>query len=141
MLLPSSTFLRRFDTAAVILTALLEWAAAELTRKQVAIRAGVPFETCRSWWRRWREVCEAVRQAFTSLAHIWNAEQPELHPQGAAERDALHALGHAVQAARARFQEAPAMTVAQWASALSRGRLLCNASSQLVLNEVVLDPP
>jgi hypothetical protein len=74
VLLPTLMLLRRADLVAVIGAALVARHVEHRTRAEVARAAGAPWDTVRSWLRRFGERAVEIRAEFATLAHRWDAE-------------------------------------------------------------------
>jgi hypothetical protein len=122
VLLPVGLLLRRAD-AVVVIGSALSAKAGGLGHRRVAAGLGRPAETVRGWLRRFAGRLEAVRAVFTVLLRAVAADPVMPEPAGSAWADALAAVGAAATVAAGRFE---VFTVPpwEWASAVSRGRLL-----------------
>jgi hypothetical protein len=125
VLLPTLVLLRRMDVVEVIGAALTARLAEGRSRSETAREAGVCWDTARGWVRRFRARATEIRAEFTALAHRWDPELASIEPCGAAEKDALEAIGAAAAAAVRRFGPVPPWALASGASG---GRLLSNTS-------------
>lgn len=120
VLLPSSTLVRRADTAAVIGQALLAKAAGGGHRSIAAV-LDRPVSTVRGWLRRFGVRAEGLRVLFTALLHALDASAAAAGATASVFTDALEAVGLAAAAAARLFGPRPAW---QFASAASGGLLL-----------------
>jgi hypothetical protein len=103
VLLPVGLLLRRAD-AAVVIGRALSAKAGGVGHRRIASVLGRPAETVRGWLRRFAGRLEAVRAVFTVLLRALAADPVMPEPAGGGWTDALAAW--------------------EWASAVSRGRLL-----------------
>lgn len=122
VLLPLAVLVRRADTAAVIVAALLAKTEGRGHRAIAAV-LGRPAETVRGWLRRFAGRLEPARAVFTGWCRAVMTDPVLPGPAGGGWADALAALTAAATAVAARFELG---TVALWraAVALSAGRLL-----------------
>jgi len=119
VLLPDVCLARRRDAAEVIGGALL--CLAVEAYRPVAERLGVPAETVRGWWLRFRSRAELIAAHFLRWARALDGSFLGLVPQGSPFADALEAIGVCVRSASLVLgRKAPW----SWVSALTAGGLL-----------------
>jgi hypothetical protein len=122
VLLPVGLLLRRAD-AAVVIGWALSARAGGAGHRRIALVLGRPTETVRGWLRRFAGRLEAVRAVFTVLLRAVAADAVMPEPAGGGWADALAAIAAAAAAAVGRFVVSM-VPWWEWASAVSRGRLL-----------------
>jgi hypothetical protein len=123
VLLPVSAFLRRADSAAVIVSALAVKAQRGLGFRRIAAELARPVETVRGWLRRFAERAEAVRSVFTIWLAALDPDPVMPGPAGGPFADAMTVLAAVAVAVRARFGLFR-VSLAETAVAVSGGRLL-----------------
>lgn len=121
VLLPTLALLRRRDTAAVIVSAILERFVDGRSRSAVASSAGVSFDTARGWLRRFASLAGPIRALFAALATNYDPELGPIEPRGSPEADAVEAIGVAAAAAARRHGPCP---LGAFVAGASGGRLL-----------------
>ncbi len=133
MLLPDTMLRRRQYSVEVIGTALL-LAAAGMPWTRVAAQAGVPFETVRSWLRRFTRRADLVRAWLLGLLDVL-VDDPRL-PDGVAHpaAGALSVLGELHRQMPARWPLVATLSPWQLAARLSRSGLLAPAWPPPVIN-------
>jgi hypothetical protein len=125
VLLPSFALVRRLDPARLVGRALAG-AVAGRGMRPLARELGVPHETLRGWWRRYRARAPTLTAGFAALAVALGGSAPEL--SGKPERAGLEALGAAWWQARRRFGRSMAR-IFEFASLVSGGELLGTTTS------------
>jgi hypothetical protein len=125
VLLPVIVLLRRADVVEVIGEALGALADERLTQAQAAVAAGVPADTVRGWWRRFRKRAEEIRQIFTEAAHRWDPELGAITARNTPAQDAMESIGLAASAASRAFGPQPLWSVV---AGVTGGLLLSNTS-------------
>lgn len=123
VLLPVIAFLRRADTAAVVMSALAAKARCGFGFRRIASDLGRPGETVRGWLRRFAGRAEAVRSVFTVWLRAVAADPVMPGPAGGGFADAVSAIGAVATAITDRFA-LPRVSLAETAVAVSGGRLL-----------------
>ncbi len=133
VLLPDTMLRRRQYSVEVIGTALL-LAAAGMPWTRVAAQAGVPFETVRSWLRRFTRRADLVRAWLLGLLDVL-VDDPRL-PDGVAHpaAGALSVLGELHRQMPARWPLVATLSPWQLAARLSRSGLLAPAWPPPVIN-------
>jgi hypothetical protein len=120
VLLPDACLLRRqYET--VVIGAALEGKALGLGYRRIASQLGVPADTVRSWLRRFRDRCGAIRSHFVRWAHAVDPELGSIAPAGSSFVEAIGAIGVAARAWVRRFGRRGLWRLASW---LSGGLLL-----------------
>ena len=122
-MLPVSALLRRADTAAVIVSALVAKAVRRCGFRAIAAEVARPAETVRGWLRRFAERAEAVRSAFTVWLRAVDADPVMPEPAGGVFADAVTVIAAVAAAVGCRFV-LPEVSLAEAAVAVSGGRLL-----------------
>ena len=102
VLLPEILFIRRTYTAEVIGGALLDNAEG-ISANLIAKKLDIPFMTVRGWLRRFNKKADEIAKEFMSLALSLNASLNEVSPTGSKFKDAINAIGLAIEAYRVRL--------------------------------------
>ncbi|WP_163662697.1 hypothetical protein [Mycobacterium shinjukuense] len=123
VLLPVTALLRRADTAAVVVSALVAKGASRVGFRRIAADVARPAETVRGWLRRFAERAEAVRWVFTVWLAAVAADPVMPDAAGGVFIDAVSAIV-ALAAAIGRRFSLPRVSLAEVAVAVSGGRLL-----------------
>lgn len=103
VLLPVSVLVRRADTAAVIMTAVMAKAVQGSGFRPIAAGLGRPAETVRGWLRRLAGRAEKVREWFTVWLVALDPDPVLPDPAGSVFADAVRAIVAVADAARRRF--------------------------------------
>jgi len=133
VLLPLVGLLRRADSAAVI-GAGLAGRAAGLGHRRIATGLGVAASTVRGWLRRFADRAEWIRAAFTVLTRDLDSDPPPLPACGSVFADAVAAVRAAAAAAGLRWPFVFAVSVWEFAGAVTGGRLLSPSSPAVLTN-------
>lgn len=123
VLLSLVSFLRRADSAAVIGAALVGKAAG-LGHRRIATGLAVASSTVRGWLRRFAARAEPIRVAFTVLARDLAPDPPPIEATSSAFADAASAVLSAAAGAGERWPFVLAVSVWEFAGAVTGGRLL-----------------
>ncbi len=141
VLLPVTALLRRADTAAVIVSALVAKAACRVGFRRIAADLARPAETVRGWLRRFAERVEAVRSVFTVWLRAVDSDPVMPDAAGGVFADAVVAIGALATAIGRRFMLS-GVSLAETAVAVSGGRLLAPGwPGEWVQHESTLPPP
>ncbi|EUA54615.1 hypothetical protein I553_1643 [Mycobacterium xenopi 4042] len=103
VLLPVTALLRRADTAAVIVSALVAKAACRVGFRRIAADLARPAETVRGWLRHFAERVEAVRSVFTVWLRAVDSDPVMPDAAGGVFADAVVAIGALATAIGRRF--------------------------------------
>ncbi|BBU23240.1 sigma-70 family RNA polymerase sigma factor [Mycobacterium xenopi] len=141
VLLPVTALLRRADTAAVIVSALVAKAACRVGFRRIAADLARPAETVRGWLRHFAERVEAVRSVFTVWLRAVDSDPVMPDAAGGVFADAVVAIGALATAIGRRFMLS-GVSLAETAVAVSGGRLLAPGwPGEWVQHESTLPPP
>lgn len=121
VLLDVRMLLRRADWVELVGRALT-LKASGVAQQPIARDLGVPRSTVRGWLDRFAAVVERVRAHFTAWALFKDPGLSRIEPSGTPLGDAVAAIVAAVSAAEA-------VTMWEFVSAATGGRLLCNTSA------------
>lgn len=124
VLLPAAMLLRR-GWAVEVIGRALELFAIGMAVRRVAGAVAVSRSTVRGWLARFAVLAEVLRAHFTRWALWLEPAWTRLQPQGSPVADALAALLAAAEAAR---RHHGSVSVWQFASTATGGRLLCNTT-------------
>lgn len=123
VLLPVTALLRRADTAAVIVSALVAKATSRAGFRRIAADLARPAETVRGWLRRFAERAEAVRSVFTVWLRAVDPDPVMPDAAGGVFADAVTVIAAVATVIERRFALST-VSLAETAVAVSGGRLL-----------------
>lgn len=125
VLLPETLLIRRIDSVKVIGWALLEKAKG-LSTRSIAIALNLPFTTVRGWIRRFSAKVNEIIQLFNLFALSLDASLNAIPPSESKFKDAIDAIGRAMNAARLRLGDSRDWSIV---SRLTEGKLLFHTNS------------